>query len=233
MHEFVGAVDSLFAASNHILSSTNSKLSLEDSRKSFRYADLNLASLHARFGHNSESLAAVKEAIAIGQEAKDHAALQHALSWLTRVSPGDSIALLQRSISKCEKLSLPYLASLGMLSLCKHVDEFGDRPGYILDVLTRSAVINCKHNLMELQANSFLVRSNVWASWGRPMMSQTVNQLLLQLNSTENNKDGINYQGGFNTIRIKKGENKLLMTEDAISDHRFVQPENICLIIDK
>ena len=194
MQEFVGAVDSLYAASNYIVSKTSSKLSIEDSDKSFRYADLNLASLHARFGHNSESLAAVREAIAIGQEAKDHAALQHALSWLTRVSPRDSISLLQRSISKCEKLSLPYLASLGMLSLCKHVEEFGDKPGYILDLLTRSAVLNCKHNLFELQTNSFMVRSTVWASWGRPLMSETVNQLLLQLNSSDN-KDGINYQG--------------------------------------
>ena len=195
MNEFVGAVDSLYDASYHIISSTNSKIFLDDINKNFRYAALNLASLHARLGHNEEALAAVKESIMLSQEAKDHACLQHALSWLTRVAPGDSIALLQRSISKCEELSLPYLASLGMLSLCGFIESFGDRPSYILDLLTRSAVHNCKNNLVELQANTYLMRANIWASWGRPGMQQTVTQLLLKLNSSDHNKEGVNFQG--------------------------------------
>jgi len=194
MNEFVGAMDSLNLASNYIVNSGNAKQTQEEVHKVFRYANLNLASLHSRMGHNSEALAAVKEAITIGQDAKDHVCLQHALSWLTRLAPGDRITLLQRSISKCEELSLPYLASLGMLTLCKYVEEFGDRPSYVLDLLTRSSVLNCKHSLTELQANSLLVRANVWSTWGRPRMSQTVFQLLLQLNSA-NNKEGVNFQG--------------------------------------
>jgi len=194
MNEFVGAMDSLNVASNYIVNSGNAKQTQEEVHKVFRYANLNLASLHSRLGHNSEALAAVKEAITIGQDAKDHVCLQHALSWLTRLAPGDRITLLQRSISKCEELSLPYLASLGMLTLCKYAEEFGDRPNYVLDLLTRSSVMNCKHNLTELQANSLLVRGNVWSTWGRPRMSQTIFQLLLQLNSASN-KEGISFQG--------------------------------------
>ena len=68
-----------------------------------------------------------------------------------RASPTQSIALLQRSLAKCEELALPYLASLAMLSLCRNVESFGDRPSYILDLFTRSAVHNCKNNLVELQ----------------------------------------------------------------------------------
>ena len=196
MKEFVGAMDCLNIASNYIVNTSGSRQTQEEVNKVFRYANLNLASLHARLGHNSEALAAVKEAITVGQDAKDHVCLQHALSWLTRLAPGDRIALLQRSIAKCEELSLPYLASLGMLTLCGYVEEFGDKPIYILDLLTRSSVTNCKNNLVELQATSLLVRGLVWATWGRPRMSQTAAQLLLQLNSVSN-KEGVNFQGNF------------------------------------
>ena len=203
LNEFAGAVDSLYIASNHVVSGNISKLSSDDVNKSFRYADLNLASLHARLGHNEEALAAVKEAIMFSQDAKDHDCLQHALSWLTRVAPDNTIALIQRSITKCEKLSLPFLASLGMLTLCRRIDEVGDRPVYILDLLTRSAVHNCKSNLVDLQADTFLVRANIWGSWGRPTMMVTVTQLLLQLNSAENQKDGVNFLGKLMSVFLK------------------------------
>jgi len=202
MNEFVGAQDSLYLASNHILTQGNSKQLVEDVNKNYRYAALNLASLHARLGHNEEALAAVKESIMLSQEAKDHACLQHALAWLTRASPTQSIALLQRSLAKCEELALPYLASLAMLSLCRNVESFGDRPSYILDLFTRSAVHNCKNNLVELQANLFLVQSTTWSTWGRPEMSRTVTQLLLKLNNSTEHRNikgeqpgGVNFQG--------------------------------------
>ena len=38
---------------------------VEDVNKNFRYAALNLASLHARLGHNEEALAAVKVVLQI------------------------------------------------------------------------------------------------------------------------------------------------------------------------
>ena len=38
---------------------------MEDVNKNYRYAALNLASLHARLGHNEEALAAVKVALRV------------------------------------------------------------------------------------------------------------------------------------------------------------------------
>ena len=43
-----------------------------------------------------------------------------------------------------------------------------------------------------IQGNSFLIRGQVWSSWGRQNMNQTLLQLLLRMNL---NKDGIPYQG--------------------------------------
>lgn len=194
LKEVVGAVDSLYAASNQSVIAGQSKLSLEEVNKSYRYAGLNLASLHARLGHVGEALAAVRESITIAQEARDHVCLQHALSWISRYS-SNSMALLERCVAKCEHLGLPYLASLAMLGLCAFVEEFGQRPGHVLDLLTRSSVLNCKNDLTELQAGAFVTRASVWTSFGRPRLAVTVSQLLLQLNTAERGHEGQFYQG--------------------------------------
>ena len=45
----------------------------------YRYAALNLAMLHYKFGHYKEARAAVHESIRMAQDANDHICLQHAL----------------------------------------------------------------------------------------------------------------------------------------------------------
>ena len=69
-----------------------------------RYAALNLAAMHARFGHNEEALNSLNEAIMMAQEANDHMCLQHALMWLFRIQPKKRQFLMQRCISKCNTL---------------------------------------------------------------------------------------------------------------------------------
>ena len=194
LKEVVGAVDSLYASSNQSLNPAQGKLSLEEGNKVYRYAGLNMASLHARLGHAGEALAAIRESITIAQEARDHVCLQHALSWIARYS-ANSLALLERCVAKCEQLGLPYLTSLAMLCLCAFVEEFGDRPNFVLDLLTRSSVYNCKNDLTDLLASAFITRASVWTSFGRPQMAATVSQLLLQLNTAEQGRDGQFYQG--------------------------------------
>jgi len=44
-----------------------------------RYAALNLALLHQRFGHKRAAVAAAKEAISLAQLASDNVCLRHAL----------------------------------------------------------------------------------------------------------------------------------------------------------
>lgn len=194
MGEVSLSIDSLHSNSDadHVVDPT-SKQTLEQMNQSFRYADLNLGSLHARFGHHDEARTAITEAVKIGQEAKDHTCLQHCLSWLTRECvESNAVSLYQRSISRCEELKLPYLASLGMISLAAKTEELGHKPEYILDLLTRSSVINCNFNLIALQGNCSLVRSKVWSTWGRPIMNQTLLQVLLRITFI---KEGVPYQG--------------------------------------
>ena len=69
---------------NRLIKFPSSTLSNEELDRGFRYAALNLASLHAWFNNRSEAVAALKEAIMMAQEANDHVCLQHALTWLYR-----------------------------------------------------------------------------------------------------------------------------------------------------
>ena len=95
MGEVSLAVDDLHKASYHVISASGSQTD-EEISQSFRYAVLNLGSLHARFGHESETKAAIREAVTIGQKERDHACLQHCLSWIIReTKDGDNIALNQ------------------------------------------------------------------------------------------------------------------------------------------
>ena len=71
LKEVVGAVDSLYASSNQSLNPAQGKLSLEEGNKVYRYAGLNMASLHARLGHAGEALAAIRESITMLEDKLD------------------------------------------------------------------------------------------------------------------------------------------------------------------
>ena len=60
MGEVSLSIDSLHSNSDadHVVETT-SKQTLEQMNQSFRYADLNLGSLHARFGHDNEARTAI------------------------------------------------------------------------------------------------------------------------------------------------------------------------------
>ncbi|KAG7160778.1 Anaphase-promoting complex subunit 5-like [Homarus americanus] len=84
--EFSGAVHSLLRTyDGHLMQRDSGRM--EDQGRGFRYAALNLAALHAQFGHKKAGLAVLKEAIRLAQESSDHVCLQHALAWLYTLSP--------------------------------------------------------------------------------------------------------------------------------------------------
>ena len=95
----------------------------------------------------------------MAQEANDHVCLQHALSWLCRVSPaGDQRErLVEKCVAKCGELSLTYLSSLGIQSLA----QMTRRPEAVLDLLARSDVLNCQHSMAELLATSYVNKVSV------------------------------------------------------------------------
>ena len=98
-------------------------------------------------------MSTIKEAITMAQEASDHACLQHVLSLLQRiVNEHDKKRLLERSVSKCGELNLPYLQSLGLLSLATHLSTSSSTdPGHVLDLIAKSELINCHQSMSDLQ----------------------------------------------------------------------------------
>merc|ERR1719206_1594057 len=93
-------------------------------------------------------MSAIREAITMSQEASDHTCLQHVLSLMYRtVESEEKQRLMERCIGKCGELSLSYLSSLGILSLSQHTASTGSKPGVVLELLTRSDVLNCQHSM--------------------------------------------------------------------------------------
>ena len=121
----------------------------------FRFASLNLASYMVNMDNREAAMSTIKEAITMAQEASDHACLQHVLSLLHRiVNQHDKKRLLERSVSKCGELSLPYLQSLGLLSLATHLStsSIAD-PGHVLELIAQSDMINCHQSMADLQVH--------------------------------------------------------------------------------
>lgn len=165
---------------------------LEDCNKGFRYAALNLAALHARFNHKDEAAAALREAVMMAQESNDHVCLQHALSWLYRIQPeSERLKLVERCISKSQDLGLTYLQSLGEQAMSQFTAMIGlSGPDTVMEILTRSDILNCQHSMIELVTSSYSQKSAFWSMYGRSHMTATVSQLLLNLDNSSNSTIG-------------------------------------------
>ena len=132
----------------------------------------------------------------MAQEASDHTCLQHVLSLLYRTVDGDQKQrLIERCIEKCGELSLSYLASLGIQAASQHAADSGCGPEQVLDLLTKSDVLNCQHSIAELQAVSYMCKATAWGQYGRPGLACTLSQLLLQTNSADPSRAGNHYTG--------------------------------------
>ncbi|XP_054275089.1 anaphase-promoting complex subunit 5-like isoform X1 [Macrosteles quadrilineatus] len=178
--EFSGALDSLYHYFDR-----NTTSSQDKEAKGYRYAALNLAILHAQFGHKSEALAALKEAIWLSHEVNDNVCLQHAQAWLYKLTEDNKEILMERSISKCSDLSLNYLTSLGLQSFAQFAGTTGGKPALVFEVLMRSDVLNCQFSMMDLVAHSMAHKAALWTLYGKADMASLSSQLLLHLDSVD------------------------------------------------
>ncbi|XP_068594658.1 anaphase-promoting complex subunit 5 [Brachionichthys hirsutus] len=156
--------------------------------RSLRYAALNLASLHCRFGHYQQADLALQEAIRIAQESNDHVCLQHCLSWLdvleqTRGSDGS--VLTEDSVKMAAHFCLPYLASLGIQSLVQQGAAQGTTAHRLMDALKDTDVLHWKHSLSELIEISLAQTTSIWRMYGKSTMALQQAQLLLNMSSLE------------------------------------------------
>lgn len=180
--EFSGAVHSLLRTyDGHLMPRETGRM--EDQGQGFRYAALNLAALHAQFGHKKAGLAVLKEAICLAQERSDHVCLQHALAWLYTLSSTHKGQLMQRSMVKSFELSLSYLSSLGRLNHAAQLVHTRSTPANLLQSIVRAEALNCQHSLVSLQHGAWSLRAALWANWGNTTMTALASQLLLNLNT--------------------------------------------------
>ncbi|KAM9331539.1 anaphase-promoting complex subunit 5 [Gastrophryne carolinensis] len=156
--------------------------------RSLRYAALNLASLHCRFGHYHQAELALQEAIRIAQESSDHVCLQHCLIWLyiLKSKKGeDSSVLLEHSIKKAVHFGLPYLASLGIQSLVQQRALAGKTVDKLMDALKDSDLLHWKHSLSDLIDISLAQKTAIWRLYGQSTMALQQAQMLLTMNSLD------------------------------------------------
>ncbi|ERE76860.1 anaphase-promoting complex subunit 5-like isoform 2 [Cricetulus griseus] len=161
--------------------------------RSLRYAALNLAALHCRFGHYQQAELALQEAIRIAQESNDHVCLQHCLSWLYVLGQkrADSYVLLEHSVKKAVHFGLPYLASLGIQSLVQQRAFAGKTANKLMDALKDSDLLHWKHSLSELIDISIAQKTAIWRLYGRSTMALQQAQMLLSMNSLESVNAGV------------------------------------------
>uniref|UniRef100_A0AAR2LFX6 Anaphase-promoting complex subunit 5 n=1 Tax=Pygocentrus nattereri TaxID=42514 RepID=A0AAR2LFX6_PYGNA len=157
--------------------------------RSLRYAVLNLATLHCRFGHYQQADLALQEAIRIAQEANDHVCLQHCLSWLytlEQMKGSDSVVLTEDSVKMAAHFCLPYLASLGIQSLVQQGALQGMPANKLLDALRGTDIMHWKQSLSELIDISLAQTASIWRMSVSPItMARQQAQLLLNMNSLE------------------------------------------------
>uniref|UniRef100_A0AAX7VJK9 Anaphase-promoting complex subunit 5 n=1 Tax=Astatotilapia calliptera TaxID=8154 RepID=A0AAX7VJK9_ASTCA len=156
--------------------------------RSLRYAALNLASLHCRFGHYQQADLALQEAIRIAQESNDHVCLQHCLSWLytlEQMKGSDSTVLTEDSVKMAAHFCLPYLASLGIQSLVQQGATQGKTAHKLMDALKDTDILHWKHSLSELIEISLAQTTSIWRMYGKSTMSLQQAQLLLNMSSLE------------------------------------------------
>ncbi|XP_030075751.1 anaphase-promoting complex subunit 5 isoform X1 [Microcaecilia unicolor] len=171
-----------------ILTGAESKSSGEDGYgRSLRYAALNLAALHCRFGHYQQAELALQEAIRIAQESNDHVCLQHCLSWLyiLEQKKGSESCVLLEHVKKTVHFGLPYLASLGIQSLVQQRAFAGKTANKLMDALKDLDLLHWKHSLSELIGISIAQKTAIWRLYGQSTMALQQAQILLSMNSLE------------------------------------------------
>uniref|UniRef100_A0A3B3UDC4 Anaphase-promoting complex subunit 5 n=1 Tax=Poecilia latipinna TaxID=48699 RepID=A0A3B3UDC4_9TELE len=156
--------------------------------RSLRYAALNLASLHCRFGHYQQADLALQEAIRIAQESNDHVCLQHCLSWLytlEHMKGSESTVLTQDSVKMAAHFCLPYLGSLDIQSLVQQGAMQGKAAHKLMDALKDTEILHWKHSLSELIEISLAQTTSIWRMYGKSTMALQQAQLLLNMSSLE------------------------------------------------
>ncbi|EFN74692.1 Anaphase-promoting complex subunit 5 [Camponotus floridanus] len=181
--DFCGAVDSLYHCFDRLAPLEN-RSTPEDRSRTFRYAALNLAVLHAQFNHKEIAQYALKEAIKLAQEAGDNVCLQLAHSWVSYLTSEEHKGpLIERSVGKASLLGITHTTGLSLISHAHNYALEAKNPSLVFDILMKSDMLNCQHSMSDLMSITFAEKSALWAYYGKTEMASLCAQLLLLHNT--------------------------------------------------
>lgn len=183
VNDFCGAVDSLYHCFDRLAPLEN-RSTPEDRSRTFRYAALNLAVLHAQFNHKEVAQYALKEAIKLAQEAGDNVCLQLAHSWISYLMSKENRGpLIERSVGKASLLGITHTTGLSLISHAHSYALEAKNPPQVFDILMKSDMLNCQHSMSDLMSITFAEKSALWAYFGKTEMASLCAQLLLLHNT--------------------------------------------------
>ncbi|XP_030380239.1 anaphase-promoting complex subunit 5 [Scaptodrosophila lebanonensis] len=149
--------------------------------KGYQYFCVNLAVLHATFGHRDEALAALREGIMLAQEHGDKRSLNLANTWYCLLRDELPLSSVQRSVAEAadtdgsllqnHTLALHFAVKLGTVA--------GYQPLRLFDLLQRSDNLTNRNNFADHASEALALRSAVWCAYGRHELSALYAQLLL------------------------------------------------------
>ncbi|XP_043461028.1 anaphase-promoting complex subunit 5 [Leptopilina heterotoma] len=184
VNEYCGALESLYHCFDRLAPLENRSTS-EDRSRTFRYAALNLAALHAQFNHKDVARSALKEAIMTAQEAGDNVCLQLAHAWMYHLTDEKKGPLIERSVGKACMLGISHTISLGLIASAHNSAMEGENPQQVFETLMKSDIVNCQHSMIDLMSMTLTEKAALWAYYGKTEMSSICSQLLLLHNTGE------------------------------------------------
>ena len=136
--------------------------------KTFRHASLNMAFLHASFGHHELAVTAWCETVALSGAAADHICLQESLVWFCHLeeNPEMRLKMMERLVTKSSESNLHYLASLGLAMWTRDCALTGVVPTRIFEYLHTNDVVNCQHSLTGMTLTCLALRAAIWNFYG-------------------------------------------------------------------
>ncbi|KFH68460.1 hypothetical protein MVEG_05275 [Podila verticillata NRRL 6337] len=149
----------------------------------YQYALLNLAILHARFGHFDQARFAIRETVEVARDNMDQECLSYALSWHDRLTGTGATSSAEMSEARnlanlsgrAEGQPFHYLQSLGELIKAKQLQ--GESTSRTLEALVRSSSINLRHSLDGVGGVVQLLQSRTWEAYGNAPLSSLYSQL--------------------------------------------------------
>ncbi|XP_017019544.1 anaphase-promoting complex subunit 5 [Drosophila kikkawai] len=158
-----------------------SPVRLMSQEKGYQYFCVNLAVLHATFGHKKEALAALRESIMLAQEHGDKRSLNLANTWHSLLRDELPLSAVLKSVQEASDVngSLLQNYTLALHFAVKLGTVAGYQPLRLFDLLQHSDNLTNRNNLAEHASEALSLRSAVWCAYGRHELAALYSQVLL------------------------------------------------------